>query len=159
MLCFELILAIWYQRFYNSNLGKLNFILVSHYSLAESEICWPLRFILNGKYSASIMTSIKENAFEIWRANLHYFRATLIIVVNKVLCCARRGTLGSKKNWQIPKYRVKSRRNADTAFMIGHVAIVSISRVCLPRACMHQKWTSDITRKRKLDRCNDREAR
>ena len=49
----------------SNNLGKLNFILVSHYSLAESEICWPLRFILNGKYSALIMTSIKENAFEI----------------------------------------------------------------------------------------------
>ena len=26
-----------------------------------------------------------------------------------------------KKNWQIPKYRVKNRRNSDTAFMIGHV--------------------------------------
>ena len=26
-----------------------------------------------------------------------------------------------KKNWQIPKYRVKNRRNTDTAFMIGHV--------------------------------------
>ena len=48
------------------------------------------------------MTSIKENAFEIWRANLHYFRATLIIVVNKVLCCARRGHWGVRK---IGKYR------------------------------------------------------
>ena len=26
-----------------------------------------------------------------------------------------------KKNWQIPKYRVKNRRNTDTAFMISHV--------------------------------------
>ena len=26
-----------------------------------------------------------------------------------------------KKNWQIPKYRVKNRRNTDTAFMIGRV--------------------------------------
>ena len=24
------------------------------------------------------------------------------------------------KNWQIPKYRVENRRNADTTFMIGH---------------------------------------
>ena len=103
------------------------------------------------------MTSIKENAFEIWRANLHYFRATLIIVVNKVLCCARRGTLGSTKNWQIPKYRVKNRRNADTTCMIGHV--VSISRVCLPQACMHQKWTSDISTKRRFDRYKDQKAR
>ena len=26
-----------------------------------------------------------------------------------------------KKNWQVPKYRVKSRRNTDTAFMIGYI--------------------------------------
>ena len=39
----------------------------------------------------------------------------------------RRGTLGGaqyrntlKKNWQIPKSRVKNRRNTETAFMIGH---------------------------------------
>ena len=26
-----------------------------------------------------------------------------------------------QKNWQVPKYRVKSRRNTDTAFMIGYI--------------------------------------
>ena len=26
-----------------------------------------------------------------------------------------------QKNWQIPKYRVKSRRNTDAAFMIGYI--------------------------------------
>ena len=26
-----------------------------------------------------------------------------------------------KKHWQIPKYRVKNRRNTDTAFIFGHV--------------------------------------
>ena len=61
--CFKLILAIWYQRFYNSNLGKLKFILVSHYSLAKSEICQPLCFILNGNYSASIMTSLGSTQY------------------------------------------------------------------------------------------------
>ena len=34
------------------------------------------------------------------------------------------GTLGGtqyrKKNWQIPKYRVKNRRNTDTVFIFGH---------------------------------------
>ena len=34
-----------------------------------------------------------------------------------------RGTLGGtqyrKKNWQIPKYRVKNRRNTDTAYIFG----------------------------------------
>ena len=25
-----------------------------------------------------------------------------------------------KKNWEIPKYRVKNRRNTDTAFIFGH---------------------------------------
>ena len=38
---------------------------------------------------------------------------------------------------------------------------VSISRVCLPQACMHQKSTSDIVRKQEedLDRYNNRKAR
>ena len=34
------------------------------------------------------------------------------------------GTLGGtqypKKNWQIPKCRVKNRRNIDTAYIFGH---------------------------------------
>ena len=33
---------------------------------------------------------------------------------------ALRGTQYRKKNWQIPKYRVKNRRNTDTAFIFGH---------------------------------------
>ena len=30
------------------------------------------------------------------------------------------GTQYRKKNWQIPKYHVKNRQNADTAFLFGH---------------------------------------
>ena len=49
----------------------------------------------------------------------------------------KRGTLGvpntvqyRKKNWQIPKNRVKNRRNTDTAFMICHAYLkLSPSRV------------------------------
>ena len=38
---------------------------------------------------------------------------------------------------------------------------VSISRVCLPQACMHQKSTSDIarTREKTFDQYNDQKAR
>ena len=38
---------------------------------------------------------------------------------------------------------------------------VSISRVCLPQACMHQKSTSDIARtyEKTFDQYNDRKAR
>ena len=36
---------------------------------------------------------------------------------------------------------------------------VSISRICLPQACMHQKSTSDITTKRRLDQYNNQKAR
>ena len=55
-----------------------------------------------------------------------------------------------KKNWQIPKYCVKNRRNTDTAFIFGHAYLkgVSISRDCLSQAFMHQQSTSAITRKR-----------
>ena len=42
--------------------------------------------------------------------------------------------MGSTKNWQIPKYRVKNRRNADTTFMIGTLypsrVFVYLKHVC-----------------------------
>ena len=73
----------------------------------------------------------------------------------QLLCFKRGGHWGypltqyRKKNWQIAKYRVKNRRNTDTVFMIGHVYLkLYPSRVCLPKACMHHKSTSDIARKR-----------
>ena len=34
-----------------------------------------IRFILDGKYFSSMMTSIKENDFEIWRVDIRYFIA------------------------------------------------------------------------------------
>ena len=44
---------------------------------------------------------------------------------------------------------VRYRRNTDTAFISGHAYLkVSISRVCLSQAFMHQQSTSAITRKR-----------
>ena len=123
VLCFELILAIWYQRFYNPKVSSsLNWYPTTPWPNQRYVSLFVLFWMVSIPFRS--MTSIKENAFQIWRANLHYFRATLIIVVNKVLCCARRGTLGSKKNWQIPKHRVKNRRNADTAFKIGHVYLM-----------------------------------
>ena len=47
-----------------------------------------------------------------------------------------------KNNWQIPKYWYHINDRS------GLLEVVSISRVCLPQACIHQKSTSAITRKR-----------
>ena len=55
------------------------------------------------------------------------------------------GTLGGggvpipqyrKKNWQIPKYRVKNRRNTDTAFIIDH----SYLKLYLSRVFVYLKY-------------------
>ena len=56
-----------------------------------------------------------------------------------------------KKNWQIRKYRVNNRSTKYRYRIYDRTRLlkaVSISRVCLPQACMHQKSTSDIGRKR-----------
>ena len=46
-----------------------------------------------------------------------------------------------KKNWQIPKYCVKNRRNTDTAFIFGHAYLkVYASRVIV---YLKHLWTSN----------------
>ena len=58
------------------------------------------------------------------------------------------GTLGGgvpipqyrKKNWQIPKYRVKNRRNTDTAFIFDHAYLkLYLSRVFVYLKYLGQK--------------------
>ena len=74
-----------------------------------------------------------------------------------ILCTHRRGTLGvpstarsTVKNWQIPKYHAKNGWNTEYCIYDRSrlLTAVSVSRVCLPQACRHQKSNSDIGRKR-----------
>ena len=82
------------------------------------------------------------------------------------------GTLGGggvpipqyrKKNWQIPKYRVKNRRNTDTAFIFGHAYLkLYPSRVFvylkdLRTSNQPQPLRGNVRRPR-IDRYNDRKG-
>ena len=64
-----------------------------------------------------------------------------------------------KKNWEIPKYRVKNRRNTDTAFVIGHVySKLYPSRVfvylhgCFTRRTSFLIFITAHTQKKKIDK-------
>ena len=68
-----------------------------------------------------------------------------------------------KKNWEIPKYRVKNRRNTDTAFIFGHAYLkLYPSRVFV---YLKDLWTSNQpqplrgnVRRPRIDRYNDRKG-
>ena len=66
-----------------------------------------------------------------------------------------------KKNWQIPKYRVKNRRNTDTAFIFGHAYLklypsrVFVYSKHLCTSNQPQPLRGNVRRPR-IDRYNDR---
>ena len=68
-----------------------------------------------------------------------------------------------KKNWEIPKYRVKNRRNTDTAFIFGHVYLklypsrvfVYLKHLCTSN--QPQPLRGNVRRPR-IDRYNDRKG-
>ena len=76
---------------------------------------------------------------------------------------ALRGTQYHKKNWQIPKYRVKNRRNTDTAFIFGHAYLkvypfrvfVYLKHLCTSN--QPQPLRGNVRRPR-IDRYNDRKG-
>ena len=68
-----------------------------------------------------------------------------------------------EKNWQIPKYRVKNRRNTDTAFIFGHINLklypsrVSVYLKHLCTSNQPQPSRGNVRRPR-IDRYNDRKG-
>ena len=68
-----------------------------------------------------------------------------------------------KKNWEIPKYRVKNRRNTDTAFIFSHAYLkLYPSRVFV---YLKDLWTSNQpqplrgnVRRPRIGRYNDRKG-
>ena len=73
------------------------------------------------------------------------------------------GTQYRKKTWQIPKYRVKNRRNTDTALIFGHVYLklypsrvfVYLKHLCTSN--QPQPLRGKVRRPR-IDRYNDRKG-
>ena len=88
-----------------------------------------------------MMNSASLQVLWMWAAciSLHTFQRTLRVSGPKLESNAMLGghwrgypiPQYRKKSWQIPKYRVKNRRNTDTAFIFGHVYLSCIHIACL----------------------------